>query len=105
MEKSENPQKINIELKEDVAQGVYANLAIVTHSASEFVLDFVRIVPGIQKARVKSRIIITPDHAKRLISTLKDNVKNYEETHGEIKANINIQNKFPLNFGGPTGEA
>ena len=105
MEERKKTQELKIELKEDVAQGIYSNLAIVTHSNSEFVVDFVRIVPGMNKANVKSRIILTPDHAKRLISTLQDNVEKYEKTHGEIKTNFNIPSEFPLNFGGPTGKA
>ncbi|MDA3821719.1 MAG: DUF3467 domain-containing protein, partial [Bacteroidales bacterium] len=72
MEENKKKNQINIELKEDIAQGTYANLAIITHSTSEFVLDFVRVMPGIPKAEVKSRIILTPEHAKRLLNALKD---------------------------------
>lgn len=104
-DKSQIQKKLNIELKEDIAQGIYSNLVIVTHSASEFILDFVRIVPGISKAQVKSRVIVTPDHAKRLVATIQENVKKYESVHGEIKMNMNPIQKLPLNFGGPTGEA
>ena len=98
--------QINIELKEDVAQGTYSNLAIITHSSSEFVLDFVRVMPGIPKAEVKSRVILTPEHAKRLLHALKDNVEKYEGIHGEIK-NIDPGQGpvIPMNFGGPTGQA
>jgi len=67
-------QGINIELTEDIAQGTYSNLAIISHSSSEFVIDFVRIMPGITKAKVKSRVILTPEHAKRLLQALQDNV-------------------------------
>ncbi|MDR1673131.1 MAG: DUF3467 domain-containing protein [Bacteroidales bacterium] len=77
--------QINIELKEDVAQGVYSNLAIISHSSSEFVLDFVRVMPGIPKAEVKSRIILTPEHAKRLLLALSDNLSKYESVHGPVK--------------------
>jgi len=80
----DNNNQISIELKEDIAQGTYSNLAIITHSSSEFVLDFVRIMPGIPKAEVKSRIILTPEHAKRLLLALKDNLTKYEAAHGEI---------------------
>ncbi len=106
MEKKEPiPGQINIELKEDVAQGVYSNLAIITHSTSEFVVDFIRLMPGIPKAQVKSRIILTPEHAKRLMKALEDNVAKYESQHGPIKVG-NVPNvpPMPMSFG-PTGEA
>jgi len=108
MEEKDKSKKnqINIELKEEVAQGTYSNLAIITHSLSEFVLDFVRVMPGIPKAEVKSRVILTPEHAKRLLHALKDNVEKYEKMHGDIK-NIDPHSGpvVPMNFGGPTGEA
>ena len=103
-----NPKKnqLNIELAEDIAQGIYSNLAIITHSSSEFVLDFVRVMPGIPKAKVKSRIVLTPEHAKRLMMALKDNIAKYESIHGKIK---NVETPggpaMPLNFGGPTAQA
>ncbi len=98
--------QINIELKEEVAQGTYANLAIITHSTSEFVLDFVRVMPGIPKAEVKSRIILTPEHAKRLLFALKDNVAKFENTHGKIKESESGGNPvMPMNFGGPAAQA
>ena len=86
MEEKKDPkqQQIQIELKEDVAQGVYSNLAILTHSSSEFVIDFIRVMPGIPKADVKSRVILTPEHAKRLSLALQDNISKYESVHGEI---------------------
>jgi uncharacterized protein (DUF1778 family) len=98
--------QINIELKEDVAQGTYSNLAIITHSSSEFVLDFVRVMPGIPKAEVKSRVILTPEHAKRLLHALNENVEKYEKVHGPVK-NIEPHSGpvIPMNFGGPTGQA
>jgi len=74
MEDKKNPNQISIDLKEDIAQGIYSNLAIITHSPSEFIIDFVRIMPGVPKAEVKSRIILTPEHAKRLLMALKDNI-------------------------------
>ena len=101
-----NPTQINIELNEEVAQGTYSNLAVITHSASEFVIDFVRIMPGLPKAKVKSRVILTPEHAKRLLFALQDNVQKFEAVHGVIK---NVERTggpmIPMSFGGPTAEA
>lgn len=77
-------QQIEIELNEEIAQGIYANLAILTHSSSEFVMDFVRIMPGVPKAKVKSRIIMTPENAKRLLMALQDNVSKFESQFGKI---------------------
>ena len=104
MSDSEQKQKgqINIELDASVAEGTYSNLAIINHSVSEFVLDFVNIMPGIPKSKVKSRIILTPQHAKRLSKALQDNVKRFEQAHGEIKDYD--KPPVPLNFG-PTGQA
>jgi hypothetical protein len=93
---------INIEIDADVAEGQYSNLAIINHSVSEFVVDFVNIMPGNPKSKVKSRIILTPQHAKRLAKALADNVKKFESVNGEIKEND--QPPIPLNFG-PTGQA
>jgi hypothetical protein len=94
--------QINIELDEQVADGTYSNLAIINHSVSEFIVDFVNIMPGVPKVKVKSRIILTPQHAKRLAKALADNVKKFELANGEIKDYE--QPPIPLNFG-PTGEA
>jgi hypothetical protein len=99
---NENNQ-INIELSEDMAEGIYSNLAIITHSNSEFVVDFIRIMPGVPKAKVKSRVILTPEHAKRLLMALNENVNKYEDQNGHI--NINEAPPIPMNFGGPTGQA
>lgn len=104
-EKPGNPNQINIELNDEVAQGIYSNLAVITHSSSEFVLDFVRIMPGIKKAQVKSRIILTPEHAKRLLGALADNIKKYEAVHGSIKEVKGSGPVMPMNFGGPTAQA
>lgn len=106
MEDNKNKNQLNIELSEEVAQGIYSNLAVITHSSSEFVIDFVRIMPGIPKANVKSRVILTPEHAKRLLLALEDNVKKFENQHGPIKIS-GPQNPMipPMNFGGPTAEA
>ncbi|WP_299112914.1 DUF3467 domain-containing protein [uncultured Winogradskyella sp.] len=94
--------QINIELDEQVAQGTYSNLAIINHSVSEFVVDFVNIMPGTPKSKVKSRIILTPQHAKRLVKALSENVKRFENAHGTIKDYD--QPQIPINFG-PTGQA
>ena len=94
--------QVNIELKEDVANGTYSNLAIINHSVSEFVVDFINVMPGLPKAQVKSRIILTPQHAKRLLKALSDNITRFEAAHGDIKEYD--QSPVPINFG-PTGEA
>ncbi|TPV35508.1 DUF3467 domain-containing protein [Paucihalobacter ruber] len=96
------PGQINIELDEKVAEGIYSNLAIINHSVSEFVIDFVTIMPGTPKSKVKSRIILTPQHAKRLLKALGENISRFENAHGEIKEYE--QPPIPLNFG-PTGQA
>jgi hypothetical protein len=105
MENNDQNQ-ISIELKEEVAQGTYSNLAIITHSPSEFIIDFVRMMPGLPKADVKSRIILTPEHAKRLMFALKDNIAKYEAIHGQIK---NMESMtppiIPMGFGGPAAQA
>lgn len=103
MENQHPENQLNIELSEEVAEGTYSNLAIITHSPSEFVIDFIKVLPGIPKARVKSRILLTPQHAKRLMMALTENIAKYEQLHGKIKeAEINA---LPLNFGGPKGQA
>ena len=104
MSQSEKNKKgqINIELDANIAEGIYSNLAIINHSVSEFVVDFVKIMPGIPKNKVKSRIILTPQHAKRFSKALTDNVKRFEQAHGEIKDYDHPP--IPLNFG-PTGQA
>ncbi|MDG2194758.1 MAG: DUF3467 domain-containing protein [Polaribacter sp.] len=102
---SDNQNKegqLNIELDETIADGTYSNLAIINHSVSEFIVDFINVMPGVPKAKVKSRIILTPQHAKRLTKALADNVQRFEEAHGEIKDYE--QPPIPMNFG-PTGEA
>ena len=98
----EQQEQINIELDETTAEGIYSNLAIINHSASEFVLDFVSIMPGVPKAKVKSRIVLTPQHAKRLLKALGDNIHRFEHAHGEIKDTEPAP--IPLNFG-PAGQA
>ena len=96
--------QINIELSEEIAEGEYANLAMIAHSNSEFVIDFIRLMPGIPKAKVKARIVITPEHAKRLLAALSDNIQKYEESFGAIKQSQQLPS-FPMNFGGTVGEA
>ena len=96
--------QLQIELKEEVAEGIYANLAIIAHSSSEFVADFVRLMPGVAKAQVKSRIIMTPEHAKRLLFALQDNILRYESQFGEIKLPEQRPTGYP-NMGGFKGEA
>ena len=103
--KSLKPQQINIELTEEIAEGVYSNLAMVAHSNSEFVIDFIRLMPGVPKAKVKARVILTPEHAKRLLQALSDNISKYEDNFGAIKQSDEEQVRFPLNFGGTIGEA
>ena len=78
-------QQINIELGEKEAEGIYSNLAIITHSPAEFVIDFTRVLPGVPKAKVHARIITTPQHAKLLLNALRDNIEKYEKTFGEVK--------------------
>jgi len=102
---NEHNQQLNIELSEEIAQGIYSNLAVITHSSSEFVLDFVRIMPGIPKANVKSRIILTPEHTKRLLLALQDNLKKYESVHGTIRISGGDPMMPPMTFGGPTAQA
>lgn len=101
----ENQQnQLNIELSEEIAEGTYSNLAIITHSTSEFVIDFIKIMPGVPKARVKSRIVLTPQHAKRLMKALKDNITKFESVNGPIK-DTDMPNSIPLSFGGPAAQA
>jgi hypothetical protein len=105
MSDNNNQQQLNIELNEDVAQGVYSNLAVITHSPAEFVVDFIRVMPGVPKAKVQSRIILTPQHAKRLMKALMDNVSKFEAQHGKIQDSVGPDHMMPMNFGGPQGQA
>ena len=102
MEQPPNNQ-LNIEISEAVAEGEYANLAIITHSHAEFVIDFVNVMPGTPKSKVKSRIILTPQHAKRFMKALMDNVSRFETANGKIQDLEEVQ--LPLNFGAPTAQA
>jgi hypothetical protein len=106
MDNSNDNNQLNIELTEDIAQGIYSNLAVISHSSSEFILDFIRLMPGVPKAKVQSRIILTPEHAKRLLSALQENVAKYEKQFGMIKNPTGGGNTFMppmVGFGG--GEA
>ena len=106
-----NPQQqnpdgsIDVELSEEIAEGVYANLAMIAHSNSEFILDFIRLMPGVPKAKVKARIILTPEHAKRLLEALRENISRFEEAYGGINDTTDTF-RFPNGgFGGPVGQA
>ena len=101
-QKQEN--NVNIELSEEMATGVYSNLAIITHSPSEFVADFIQMMPGVPKGKVRSRIIMTPENAKRLVEALKENIGKYEQMHGTIDIGGTPQMP-PMNFGTPTTQA
>jgi len=98
-------QQLNIKLTPEVAEGTYSNMAIISHSSSEFLIDFVRMVPGIKDANVKSRIILAPEHAKRLLFALQDNLAKYENQFGNIQiAGTPAKGStIPMSFGG--GEA
>lgn len=99
-----NNNQLNIELSAETAEGTYSNLAVISHSTSEFIVDFVRVMPGVPKAPVKSRIILTPENAKRLLKALNDNIKKFESHFGEIKIN-NDGGIMPMNYGGPPAQA
>lgn len=96
--------QLNIELSDEQAEGVYANLAVITHSHAEFIVDFITVMPGMPKAKVKSRIILTPQHAKRLLRAMQDNIQKFEALHGMIKEGEG-GNLPPFNLGGPTAQA
>ena len=104
MSEEKKQEGLNIELTEEVAEGTYSNIAIINHSPSEFVVDFIQMMPGVPKAKVKSRIILTPQHAKRLMNALNDNISKFQAQHGDIK-DIDPTGGIPINFGGPTAEA
>ncbi|MEN9947879.1 MAG: hypothetical protein RL106_702 [Bacteroidota bacterium] len=96
---------ISIELTEENAQGKYSNLAVITHSPAEFIVDFISMMPGLPKAKVVSRIILTPQHAKRLHRALQDNLLKFEAQHGKIQETLGQDPILPMNFGGPQGQA
>ncbi len=103
MESNSQPNQLNIEISEETAEGQYANLAIITHSHAEFVIDFVNVMPGTPKSKVKSRIILTPQHAKRFMKALMENVSRFEAVNGAIQDLEAVE--LPMNFGGPTAQA
>lgn len=100
---NEQPNQLNIEISEEISEGQYSNLAIITHSHAEFVIDFVNVMPGAPKSKVKSRIILTPFHAKRFMKAIVDNVKKYEAANGTIQDMESVE--VPFNFGGPAAQA
>ncbi len=103
MADEQQPNQLNIEISEEMAEGTYANLAIITHSMSEFIIDFVSVMPGTPKSKVKSRIIFTPMHAKRFMKAIKENIERFEVTNGTIQDMEQVE--IPFNFGGPTAQA
>ena len=103
MENSNNV--FNIEIADDIAEGVYSNLAIIAHSTSEFVIDFARLMPNTPKAKVKSRIILNAEHAKRLLLALQENITKFEKQNGKIILSEQKNPPIPMNFGGMKGEA
>jgi len=102
-EQAPGNNQLNIEISEEISEGVYANLAIITHSHAEFVVDFVNVMPGTPKSKVKSRIILTPFHAKRFMKAMIDNVKKFEAVNGTIQDMEQIE--LPFTFGGPPAQA
>ncbi|EGJ70467.1 hypothetical protein Bcop_0248 [Bacteroides coprosuis DSM 18011] len=102
MKEQTSNQQLQIELTDDIADGIYSNLAVIAHSSSEFILDFIRIMPGVPKANVKSRIILAPEHAKRLLYALSDNIRKYEQENGQIK--LREESELPP-IGNVKGEA
>ncbi len=105
MAETKKENQLNIELPEEMAEGTYSNLAIISHSNAEFVLDFIRVMPGVPKAKVKNRIIMTPQHVKRLLFALNDNISKFETSFGEIEIKDAEPPRFPPTFGGPAGFA
>ena len=103
---NKNQNQINIELSEEISSGTYSNLSVITHSPSEFIVDFIQMMPGVPKGKVQSRIILTPDNAKKLMKAIVDNIGKYEAQFGPIKEHGGPQGTaIPMNFGGPTTEA
>lgn len=104
MNEQDNQNQLNIELSAEVAEGIYSNLAVITHSHSEFIIDFIKMMPGVPKANVKARIILTPQHAKRLLKALTENITKFESIYGKIKEPEQME-ALPFNLGGPTAQA
>jgi hypothetical protein len=105
MADQDQQQGLNIELSEEIAEGIYSNLAIISHSAAEFVIDYIRMVPNVPKAKVKARIVLTPQHAKRFLAALNDNVTRYEAQFGKISEPDNNQAYPHMNFNTPKAQA
>ncbi|MEX0772297.1 MAG: DUF3467 domain-containing protein [Balneolales bacterium] len=103
MEKKKDNKQVEIELTKEEATGTYSNLVMITHSASEFILDFIAVMPGLPKAKVQKRMVLTPEHAKRFSNALQENLKRYEDLHGKIKAKDKVEQ--PFNYRGPLPEA
>ena len=103
MEQQQNNNQLNIEISEEMADGTYANLAIITHSHAEFVIDFVSVMPNTPKSKVKSRVIFTPMHAKRFMKAMVENIQRYEAANGSIQDLEQVE--IPMNFGGPAALA
>ena len=101
-EQPQNPQ-LNVEVPAEVAAGVYSNLAVISHSNAEFVIDFLQVMPGVPKAEVRSRVIMTPFHAKRFLQAMADNIAKFERNFGSIETGNDPGT--PPTFGGPTGFA
>lgn len=97
--------QLNIELPEEVSEGIYSNLAIISHSHSEFVIDYIRLMPNVPKAKVKARVILTPQHAKRLLRAMADNIKKYEQQFGVIEETSDPHGYPPMNFNTPAAQA
>ncbi len=106
-DKNKNANQLNIEVPEEIAGGVYANFVIVGHNSSEFIVDFIQILPGLPQAKVRSRVILAPQHAKRLLNALEDNLQKYEAQFGRIQTHDGPGNNVPPGFtgGGPAGFA
>ena len=94
----EKKKQINIELREQEAEGIYANFAVITHSVAEFIIDFIRVLPGTKKSRVHARIVMAPQNAKSFARVLEDNIKKYEERHGEINLAAKDQSDKQIGF-------
>jgi 3-deoxy-D-manno-octulosonic-acid transferase len=102
---AEQKNQLNIELSEEMAEGAFANLAMIAHTNEEFVIDFIRVMPNMPKAKVKARVILTPQHAKRVMRALIENVQRYEAQHGTIAENQPNNPPFPIHFNTPKAEA
>lgn len=105
MTQNNDKKELSIELKPEVAAGNYSNLAIITHSTSEFIVDFARIMPGVPKAEVATRVIMTPENTKRLYMALKANIEKFESLNGEIKTDHPNKINVPMGFGPNSAEA